>query len=159
VLRARNTHSRVYGPWSRVVSTERNTLPYRQKALHPQSAKSDTPANGKQPSTRSRQVWLENANSRPHNEGFFWEGFDAVNGQHYRPDSPKWHPSGESRQRRTYLCVLNAVCQTRLTGVGRFRYRAISVHTLSLHVFSVHPVSVHWKSVSVQSLSVHTKYR
>ena len=44
-------------------------------------------------------------------------------------------------------------------GVGRFRYRTISVHTLSVHVFSVHPVLVHWMSISVQSLSVHTKYR
>jgi len=39
-------------------------------------------------------------------------------------------------------------------GVGRFRYRTISVYTLSVHVFSVHPVSVHWKSISVQACSV-----
>jgi len=59
------------------------------------------------------------------------------------------------------VCTETVLYRKRRTpiGVGRFRYRTISVHTLSVHVFSVHPVSVHWKSVSVQSLSIHTKYR
>jgi len=70
----------------------------RRKSFHPQSAKSDPPANGKHPSTHNQQVWLENAYSRLGHDGactfskscpFAWGNLDThlIHGSFGPPES------------------------------------------------------------------------
>jgi len=65
---------RTYGPHLRPVNTDSLhqalALPLAE-SISPTISKKQSTCKSKQPSTCSRQVWLENAYSHPHNRGFF----------------------------------------------------------------------------------------